>query len=114
MNKIAVLGLRVNEPLKVEVIENELKALQDYVGGIIEIVRIREDIGFICDGNGKIFEKQPNFLLNRFRDAIVGDVLFVALTEDGDTVSLTQEQKNFVENFLRDETIRMIKGRVLR
>ena len=114
MNKIAVLGLRVNEPLKVEVIENELKALQDYVGGIIEIVRIREDIGFICDGNGKIFEKQPNFLLNRYRDYIVGDVLFVALTEDGDTVSLTQEQINFVENFLRDETIRMIKGRVLR
>lgn len=114
MNKIAVLGLRVNEPLKVEVIENELKALQDYVGGIIEIVRIREDIGFICDGNGKIFNKEPNFLLNRFRDYIVGDVLFVALTEDGDTVSLTKEQMNFVENFLRDETIRMIKGRVCR
>ncbi len=114
MNKIAVLGLRVNEPLKIEVIENELKALQDYVGGIIEIVRIREDIGFICDGNGKIFNKEPNFLLDRYRDVIVGDVLFVALTEDGDTKSLTREQMNFVENFLRDETIRMIKGRVLR
>lgn len=114
MNKIAALGLRVNEPLKVEVIEDEYKAFQEYVGGIIEIVRIREDIGFICDGNGKIFNKEPNFLLNRYRDVIVGDVIFVALTEDGDTVSMTKEQMNFVENFLRDETIRMIKGRVCR
>lgn len=114
MNKIVALGLRVNEPLKVEVIEDEYKAFQEYVGGIIEIVRIREDIGFICDGNGKIFNKEPNFLLNRYRDAIVGDVIFVALTEDGDTESMTQEQMNFVENFLRDETIRMIKGRVCR
>lgn len=114
MNKIAALGLRVNEPLKVEVIEDEYKAFQEYVGGIISIVRIREDIGFICDGNGKIFNKEPNFLLNRYRDVIVGDVIFVALTEDGDTESMTKEQMNFVENFLRDETIRMIKGRVLR
>lgn len=114
MNKIVALGLRVNEPLKVEVIEDEYKAFQEYVGGIIEIVRIREDIGFICDGNGKIFNKEPNFLLNRYRDVIVGDVIFVALTEDGDTESMTKEQMNFVENFLRDETIRMIKGRVLR
>ena len=114
MNKIVALGLRVNEPLKVEVIADEYKAFQEYVGGIFQIVRIREDIGFICDGNGKIFNKEPNFLLNRYRDVIVGDVIFVALTEDGDTVSMTQEQKNFVENFLRDETIRMIKGRVCR
>lgn len=114
MNKIAALGLRVNEPLKIELIENELKALQDYVGGIIEIVRIREDIGFICDGNGKIFEKQPNFLLDRYKDAIVGDVLFVSLTEDGDTKSLTYEQMGFIARFLQDETIRIIKGRICR
>ena len=114
MNKITVLGLRVNEPLKFEVIENELEAFQKYVGGMIEIVRIREDIGFICDGNGKIYEKEPNFLLDRYRDVIVGDVLFVALTEDGDTKSLTNEQICFVTKFLQDETIRMIKGRVCR
>lgn len=78
-------------------IENELKALQEFVGGYIQYVPITPRIGFICNEEGKLMDLKPNF---EFRgDLVVGNVLFVAL-EQGDIVSLTDEDLEVLEEIV--------------
>ena len=63
--------------MKLEIIEieNELKALQDAVGGNIQAVPFVNDIIILCDEEGKLKRQMPNFPYKG--DLIVGDVLFV-------------------------------------
>lgn len=81
----------------VEEVNNDLRTLQDFVGGEIEVVPIfREDdeeLTLICNLNGKILGLPPNRSMGT--DIIVGDFLVCAnrMTEDGlDFDSLTDQQ----------------------
>ena len=66
---------KVGEPAKVVEIENTLSALQEIVGGYIEVVGVGGEVLMICNEEGKLNGAKYNFDLGN--DFIVGDVLFV-------------------------------------
>lgn len=66
----------VGQKPRVTDIENTLEALQQAVGGYIEVINLNENTVLICDEEGKIKDKPFNFVLSGV-DVIVGDVLFV-------------------------------------
>ena len=70
-----VLRKKPGFDLEVIEVENELRDLQEAVGGHIETVPFVNDIIILCDEEGKLKGKAPNFPYNG--DLIVGDVLFV-------------------------------------
>lgn len=65
------------EKPKVIEIENELSALQEAVGGPIEVLPIAEDICVLCNGEGKLLGLPRNIVL--CEDVIVGTILIVGV-----------------------------------
>lgn len=65
------------EKPKVIEIENELSALQEAVGGPIEVLPIAEDICVLCNGEGKLLGLPRNIVL--CGDTIVGTILIVGV-----------------------------------
>ena len=72
---IKIVAKRVGEPFKDETIDNELEALQDFVGGYIEHVQLAPGLGIICNEEGLLNGLKFNFWTNGH--AFFGDVLFV-------------------------------------
>ncbi len=60
-------------------IENDLKVLQEIVGGLIEHITIYKEgedwFGMLCNEEGKLIGLEPNFKL--YTETIVGTVVFV-------------------------------------
>lgn len=107
-NKIKVLVLE-NDELKEKEIDNDLKSLQNEVGGYIEIPYLSKrladnGIDLIINEEGKIqgLEKQLYVIDDNgnILDIICGNCLFVSRNEDGDTIGLSQEQIDFLKNEL--------------
>lgn len=106
--KIKVLVLE-NDELKEKEIDNDLKSLQNEVGGYIEIPYLSKrladkGINLIINEEGKIqgLEKQLYVIDDKgnILDIIYGNCLFTSSNEDGDTVGLSQEQIDFLKNEL--------------
>ena len=85
------------EQPKVIEIEHNLSTLQNYVGGLIDIVEIEEDVVIIINDEGKLLGLSPNLVLYEFRDIIVGDFLFVG-QKNGETISLSEEK---IEKYMK-------------
>ena len=68
---------RPGEPGKVITIDNDLKALQDYVGGYIETIRVFEDALIICNEEGRLLGLPFNLSLCGM--VFFGPVLFVGV-----------------------------------
>lgn len=85
-----VLLKRVDKPLEIAEIENELSAMQELVGGYIEVARTGlKGAILVCDEDGKFKGKPANIITDR--DVIVGDVFFCSV--NGEEFSdITQEQ----------------------
>jgi hypothetical protein len=101
--KIRVL---VKEPYKepvVKEIEDELENWQEIVGGLIECVGhpTLEDVDIYCDEEGLLKEKEGNFFLPEYQDCIKGTCFMVSFNDEGEFVSLTDEQiqkcKDYIE-----------------
>ena len=91
--KIKVLSLApLHTPQTVE-IDNTLQALQQAVGGNIEVIRPwgwEENAAIIADEDGKLKNYPPNRMLGD-NDLLVGTFLVCGVDED-EFCSLTQEQ----------------------
>ena len=97
--KIRCILLKVFEQPKVIEIENNLSTLQKYVGGLIDIVELEDDVDIIINDEGKLLSLSPNLVLYEFGDIIVGDFLVVG-QENGETISLSEEKiKKYMERF---------------
>ena len=90
MGKIKVVVYRVGQEPQVETIEDSLAGMQSVVGGYIETVGIDGDIILVCNEEGKMVGLPANRSLRG--DIIVGDCFITAAGEEGDFVSLTDEQ----------------------
>jgi hypothetical protein len=66
---------------EVREIENDLKPMQELVGGYIETIRL-DDILIVINEDGKIEGLEPNFYVEAIDDIIVGPVFFCR--EDGE------------------------------
>lgn len=64
---------RPGEPGKVITIDNDLKALQEYVGGYIETFTISHNVTVICNEEGRILDLPYNvtFVGHRFYGPIL-------------------------------------------
>lgn len=97
--KIKVLAVECYKEPRVIEIENELKPLQEYVCGNIEVVNISPTACIICNEEGKFIPVRPNRKLGN--DMIFGDFLVAGLGCDG-FCNLSDEDiekfKVFLEN----------------
>ena len=97
--KLRCILVKVFEQPKVIEIEHNLSTIQNYVGGLIDIVEIEEDVDIIINDEGKLLGLSPNLVLYEFGDIIVGDFLVVG-QENGETISLSEEKiEKYVERF---------------
>ena len=97
--RIKVVLAEPGKKAKVTEIENTLENLQKIVGGYIECVYPFEDnVGIICNEEGKLIELEPNRVLRDENgnavDIIFGTFIITGLTED-DFGSLTDEQVEY-------------------
>lgn len=102
--KMRVLYKKVGENPVVKIIEASLKAKQELVGGLIEVVPY-EDVLIICNEEGKILNMPPNVVFDY--DYIAGD--FFVIGDDyknGDFKSLTKEE---IEYYKKDLEKRAFK-----
>lgn len=94
MEKLRVVFVPVGKAAEIKDIDHALEALQRTIGGYIEAVRIgvgdNEDyIIALVDEEGKLKGLAPNLCWGR--DTLVGDVIFTKSNNDGDFVSLDDE-----------------------
>ena len=81
-------------------IPNELKILQDLVGGLIEPIKVADNVVAICDEEGKLKGLEPNFFFGAIGDVIVGPVIFAG--ERGDEFcSLADDDADLINRILR-------------
>lgn len=95
---ISIVVKNVGEDAQVMEIDSSLQALQDIVGGHIEMVHFAGGVYLICNEEGKLEGLDPNFLCNG--DIICGNACFVGIDEEGDTASLNEEEKEFLMDYL--------------
>lgn len=88
---------KVGQNPEVKEIENELHVMKEIVGGYIQAFNVFDNVLCVCDEEGKLKDKLPNFIFNR--DIIVGDVFFCAAGEE-DFESLNDEQIELVMTLL--------------
>ena len=87
MSKIKIIFKEPGKPCEVKEIENELKVLQELVGGLIEVINF-DDLLLICNEEGKLMNLEPNLLFEF--DYIAGNCLLVGDDfENGEFKSLT-------------------------
>lgn len=108
--KIKTLVLS-NGELEAREIGNELKDLQEIVGGYIEIpplsrVFAENGIDVIINEEGKLIDgMKPEIAIVRgdtgtILDIVYGNCIFTSHDEEGETVSLSEEQMKIVEEEL--------------
>lgn len=91
-NTIRVVILHPKQAPEVKEIPNTLVFLQSTVGGYIETVRIKADghkYVILVNEEGKFKGLQPNLVW--FGDVLVGPVIFTKSTDEGDFVSLDDD-----------------------
>ena len=97
INTIKILTLNPGESeLQVKEIDNTLKELQSIVGGYIEVVNIGNNCIIICNEEGKILNLKPNILFGN--DVIVGTIIFSKFNDEGEFISLDDEDIEFIKN----------------
>lgn len=85
---------KAGEDPAVSEIENNLKALQKFVGGYIEIIHLpKSKLVVIMDEEGKLKDREINlyFKVGRFIDYICGDFI-ISAQQHGNFRDLTDEE----------------------
>ena len=88
-----ILFKEPNKEFETKEIENDLKTLQQLVGGYIEVIAYRDNIVIVLEEEGKIKGKKLNMCF--YNDVLVGDCVFVGI-KDEDFISLTDEQIDMI------------------
>ena len=104
MNVLKVSAGKMPEQIEVE---NTLEELQKQVGGYIQaIYPFDNNVGIICNEEGKIMGLEPNrvLIIDGHMDILVGDILIVGLTED-DFRSLTVDEFVTYEKLFKNNVI---------
>lgn len=92
MENIRVMICEVGKKPYVKEIPNELKPMQNIVGGFIEVIPVKNDLLVVCNEEGAIFELPLNKNLGM---NIYGN-FFVARNEGPEFTSITDEDIEFL------------------
>lgn len=89
-NKIRVLKVEPNKHPDESMLENELEAMQEAVGGYIDIVSLEGGVCILLNDEGKLIGLEGNRRIGN--DIIVGNFYVCGSNDEGDLVSLTDEE----------------------
>ena len=104
---LKILVKRAGKEPTVETIEDTVKAKQNLVGGLIEVISYDQDILLICNEEGKLFNLPPNLLFDY--DYIAGDCFFVG--DDYDNAGfkdLADEQIEDLKEMIKQRSIKYV------
>ncbi len=92
MKKVKVIHITLDsDPLVIE-IDPTLEQMQSLVGGLIDIVRLRQDgLMLCCNDEGKLLGLPLTVSIWEGRDFIAGDCFLFRDDEEGEMVSVTKE-----------------------
>ena len=84
-----------------EEVADTYELIRNSVGGYIEALRLSETCTLWINEEGKLNDLEPNFFLtdragNKV-DVVVGNVIFTGIDEEGDTVGLSQEDIELIQ-----------------
>lgn len=101
-DEITVLKVEPGKPPEVVSMANTLQAMQEMVGGYIEIVPLG-DACLVCNDEGKLMGMEGNRRLGC--DIIAGPFFIAGDPGDGNLCSLTMEQRErYARRFAQPET----------
>ena len=107
-DKIRILMYRPQEDVEEMVIDNDLEALHDAVGGYIECISPFSDmdVDLVCNEEGKLMGLRPNRVLmdkktKQRYDLLVGNFFLVSFDDEGNFKSLTDEQIDKIKSEFR-------------
>lgn len=116
--RIEVIVVEPNKPPRIEKIGNDLKSLQEVVGGNIQsLYPFQEAVALVCDDEGKMKDKPLNRALyneqGSIYDVIAGTFLVVGLGEEN-FVSLRKDlQDRFMDRFRTPEAFFMMNNKIV-
>jgi hypothetical protein len=105
--KIRVLKITEDSKIEIKEISNELRVLQNEVGGSIDIPFISETlneqgIDVVIDDEGKIKQKPITVAIidteGKMIEVIAGPVLFTSHDSDGNTIGLADSQLEYLQS----------------
>lgn len=108
-NKIRAV---IKEPYKkaqVVEIEPKLKTFQSIVDGHIECFYLPNSDGSAvgyCNEEGLLMGLDPNIYRPEYKDAVVGTVVFVNTNENGEDISLTDEQIKDITDYIEKNSVK--------
>jgi hypothetical protein len=95
MRKIKVIHKKVGEQAVITEMEHSLENMQKMVGGTLDSVFLPQKIVMWVDDEGLLKESPINLVtyVEGYQvHHIAGDVLFTGIDDEGETISLTDEQ----------------------
>ena len=102
--EIRVLMVEPHEHPKEFLLKNDLRAMQEAVGGLIDIAGIDDSICILLNDEGKLIGLEGNRRIGD--DVIVGNFYVCGSNEDGELASLTEaEMEKYKERFWEPEEI---------
>ena len=101
-NKIRVLKVEPNKHPEEFMLENALEAMQEAVGGYIDIVSLEGGVCILLNDEGKLIGLEGNRRIGN--DIIVGNFYVCGSNDEGDLVSLTDEEmEKYMDMFYEPE-----------
>ena len=82
------------------VIANDLHLMQQLVGGLIEPIKIADNVVLICNEEGKLLDLEPNFFIGALGDVIYGPAIVVG-TKGDEFCSLADTDADLIGKILR-------------
>lgn len=96
-------------------IEDELSVYQEVVEGILDYVHVKDDIGFFCNDEGLLINLPRNLVIHYEKTddvaEIAGNTIWVKHNADGEVISLTEEDKEYIIKNLKPEIVFYNNGR---
>ena len=87
-------------------IDNTLEALQEFVGGYIEVLYIGNDLCLVCNEEGKLkgLEATAAFVDDKdeVKDIIVGDCFIVRDNGEGDFEGIREGDVEHIKKFVKE------------
>lgn len=79
---------------------NTLEALQQAVGGYIEVVPLNEQLCVICNEEGKLLGLPPVAAMPAWRDVLCGSLVICRTTPDGEFTNAEEDDLYTVGEYL--------------
>lgn len=97
---IKVLKVEPKKKPEICLLKNDLKSLQEAVGGLIEIISLDVGVALLCNEEGKLIGLEANRRLGS--DIIVGTFYVLGDDENGVLKSISEEDAEYYSELFKD------------